>query len=135
MSPDARPVAAVRPEIRECSAADLRALEADLPSHGADLHAAFLRRQQGGGATYLVAWADGRALGSGLIRWQGFPNAESRAALPGIPVISNLGVRPARRGRRPVHRWAFPGRAQGPLAPGPDNRAILGRPSTRRRRR
>ncbi|MBA3248765.1 MAG: GNAT family N-acetyltransferase [Geodermatophilaceae bacterium] len=70
-----------------------------MPSVGGALHAQFLRRQQAGEATYLVAWAGARPVGSGLVRWAGHLDAASRAAMPDTPAISNLTVLPAWRGR------------------------------------
>ncbi|CAN5787408.1 hypothetical protein BH18ACT7_BH18ACT7_14710 [soil metagenome] len=86
-------------EVRECAEEEVGALEESMPSYGAALHAGFLQRQRAGEATYLVAWAETRPVGSGLVRWAGHRDATSRAAMPDTPVISNLGVAPAWRGR------------------------------------
>lgn len=99
MTPDEGITARVDLTIRDCAPGDLPALEHDLPSHGAELHARFLHRQRAGEATYLVAWSGPRPVGSGVIGWLGFPSAESRARLPGIPVIRNLAVPPPWRNR------------------------------------
>lgn len=97
MTGDALPCAAV--QIRDCAEADLPVLEAVLPSYGVPLHAQLLQRQRNGEVTYLVAWTEGAPVGYGLIRWAGHREAASRAAMPGTPAVSNLGVLPAWRGR------------------------------------
>lgn len=68
-----------------------------MPSHGTGLHERFLRRQEAGACYYLVAVENGVAVGSGLLNWDGGREAGVRAAFPGVPVISNLGVLADRR--------------------------------------
>lgn len=84
--------------IRECDVDDLDRLEQCMPTRGTGAHAALLARQHSGDATYLTAWLDGEPVGSGLISWTGHRNPGSRAALPGCPEFSNLGVAPTRQG-------------------------------------
>lgn len=84
--------------IRACVEADAEALEASLPSHGAGVHAQLIAAQLNGQVGYLAAWDGPTALGSVLIRWRGGREEEIRAALPGVPEISNLGVAEAFRG-------------------------------------
>ncbi|MBA2389097.1 MAG: GNAT family N-acetyltransferase [Geodermatophilaceae bacterium] len=85
--------------VRDCAAADVDLLEHALPTGGTAAHAALFARQLGGDATYLTAWQDGAPVGSGLIRWAGHRNPDSRAALSDCPEISNLHVAPAAQGR------------------------------------
>jgi len=85
--------------IRDCTVDDLELLEECMPTRGTAAHASFLARQRNGEATYLVAWYDGKPVGSGVIRWAGDRDPAIRAALPGCPAISNLGVTPARQGQ------------------------------------
>ncbi|ACQ81832.1 GCN5-related protein N-acetyltransferase [Beutenbergia cavernae DSM 12333] len=48
---------------------------------------------------FLAASDDGTPLGSVGVKWQGFGRPEEAAALPGVPEISGLYVRPSSRGR------------------------------------
>jgi len=89
----------VQVQVRDCAGEDTGLLEAAMPSRGIDVHAALFARQQQGEATYLVAWSGRRPIGTVVVRWQGYRNRRSRAAIPGIPVISNLGVIESERGR------------------------------------
>ena len=61
-----------------------------------------LADQRAGRVTYLVAWADGRALGHVLVRWGGATNPELRWRLDeqdGHPYVEALLVHPSFRSR------------------------------------
>jgi len=78
-----------------CRAADVALLDEFIGSPGAvSSHARRFARQGTGGGTYLVAWIDGRPVGHAEVIWDGCAAPEVRAALPGCPELSGLGVRP-----------------------------------------
>lgn len=79
--------------------ADLEPLERDLPTGAAQVHRAHLHTQETGATAYLVAWQDGRALGSGVIRWMGPGGERARRRYAGTPEIAHLQVGPACRGQ------------------------------------
>lgn len=85
--------------IRDCGADDLDRLEQSLPTGGTTAHAAHFARQRDGTVTYLTAWQQAEPVGSAVLDWTGDRDPDSRAALSGCPVISNLGVAPAKRGQ------------------------------------
>jgi GNAT superfamily N-acetyltransferase len=71
--------------VRVAADADLPALDRSLPTGRNDVHRAFLGRQAAGEVTYLTAWRDDTAVGTGLVRWTG------RGGSPD-PELSNLHV-------------------------------------------
>ena len=85
--------------ITTCTAADLSVLERHLPTGKNNAHAYHFSRQKKGEAEYLIAWIDDIPVGYALINWNGFRDDEPRAAYPGCPAISNLGVDEAWRGK------------------------------------
>ena len=78
--------------VRVADPDELAVLDAAIPTGRNDVHAAFLRRQEAGDATYLVAWQDGVPVGTGVVRWAGRGTSRD-------PEITNLQVEPAARGR------------------------------------
>ncbi|MBA0052138.1 GNAT family N-acetyltransferase [Streptomyces sp. AJS327] len=81
--------------ISECRAEDVAVLDRHLPFAAPDSsHAARYARHRAGDGTFLVAWVDGRPAGSCEVRWTGCESPEVRAAHPGCPEISGLGVWP-----------------------------------------
>ena len=90
-------------EIRECRDADVALLEALMPSGGHDAHAQHFAGQVVGACTYLVAWENGRPVGSALILWEGSHAPENRQAFPDAVEISQVHVHP--RCTRPRYRY------------------------------
>lgn len=85
--------------VRRARSEDLPALEHHLPTGVAQVHRAHVHRQETGTTAYLVAWQDGRALGSGVIRWLGPVGERAQSRYAGTPEIAHLNVGPAHRGR------------------------------------
>lgn len=86
-------------EIRSCSLEDLGALRAQWPTPGSDIHGAHFAAQQRGTATYLVAWRDGKPLGSGMVQWEGCVGRNAALAYPGCVEVNHLQVRAEERGK------------------------------------
>lgn len=83
----------------EVEAGDLARLERDLPSGPAQVHRAHLRSAQTGATTYLAAWQDGQARGTGVIRWSGPIGPAARSRYAEVPEIAHLQVGEAHRGQ------------------------------------
>ncbi|PAZ17266.1 GNAT family N-acetyltransferase [Streptomyces sp. SA15] len=82
-------------EITVCGPADVALLDQHIGSPGAlSFHARRFARQERGESTYLVAWLDGRPVGHAEMRWIGCDAPDVRAARPGCPEISAVGVWP-----------------------------------------
>ena len=83
-------------DIRPCAPEDLTALDRHWPS--GTVHAAHLRAQESGSATFLVAWDGAEPLGSGMVQWSGPAGEAARTAYPGAVEINHLQVRPEHQG-------------------------------------
>lgn len=83
--------------VRSCTETDLVDLEAWAPTTKADLpHGRWLERQQAGEIAYLIAFVDGRIVGSAKVRWF---EPRQPAHRP-VPELFQLSVWPAEmRGR------------------------------------
>lgn len=86
------------PVIGECTAADLEVLTRVWSLPGA-VHEAHWRAQVDGSTTFLVAWQGSVPVGSAVIRWSGFPEANARRVFPGCVEVCHLHVREGYRGR------------------------------------
>lgn len=92
----------IRVDVRPLAADDLPHIQASLPPEHPEAHVRRLADQRAGRVTYLVAWADGRALGHALVRWGGTTNPELRWLLDSRerhPYVEALLVHPAYRSR------------------------------------
>lgn len=77
--------------VRECNAADLGTMKANLGGNPS-IYDGLFAMQEAGACTYVVAWQGGVPVGYGVVRW-GHPRAdELRGRFPGCPEISNLQV-------------------------------------------
>jgi ribosomal protein S18 acetylase RimI-like enzyme len=85
--------------IRECATHDVGLLERYMPTGGTEAHAEFLREQQAGRCTYLIAWLTGVPVASCVVRWNGCYAPKVRQAFPACIEINNLNVREDVRGR------------------------------------
>jgi ribosomal protein S18 acetylase RimI-like enzyme len=85
-------------DIRPCSLQDLERLVISWPVVGG-VHEAHFRAQERGDTTYLVAWDEEIARGSGVVRWRNSPEYQLTGLLPGCPEICHLQVRPEYRSR------------------------------------
>ncbi|WP_026249124.1 GNAT family N-acetyltransferase [Streptomyces sp. LaPpAH-108] len=84
-------------DIAVCRAADVPLLDRALPGPGrTSFHARRFARQRAGECTYLVAWRDGRPVGSAEMRWIGCTAPEVTV---GCPEIGGVAVRPEERSR------------------------------------
>jgi ribosomal protein S18 acetylase RimI-like enzyme len=63
-------------DVRPLAADDLAQLQKSLPPEHPEAHVRRLADQRAGRITYLVAWADGTAVGHVVIRWGGATNPE-----------------------------------------------------------
>ena len=89
-------------EVRPLAADELADIQQSLPPEHPEAHVRRLADQRAGRVTYLVAWADGRALGHVLVRWGGTTNPELRWLLETRerhPYVEALLVHPAYRSR------------------------------------
>jgi GNAT superfamily N-acetyltransferase len=89
-------------EIRPLAAEKLAHIQQALPPEHPEAHVRRLADQRAGRVTYLVAWADGRAVGHALVRWGGTTNPELRWLLDlrePHPYVEALLVHPAYRSR------------------------------------
>lgn len=68
-------------DVRPLAADELADVQQSLPPEHPEAHVRRLADQRAGRVTYLVAWADGRALGHVLVRWSGTTNPELRRLL------------------------------------------------------
>lgn len=84
--------------VRPCGAEDLAPLLATWPV-ASDVHDRHFTRQLSGEVTLLVAWQDGEAVGSVVIRWQPQERGEVDTTYPGVVEIAHLQVRLDRRSR------------------------------------
>ncbi|ORT61639.1 GNAT family N-acetyltransferase [Streptomyces sp. CB03238] len=87
--------------IRECRDHDVELLDRHIPSPGApspgvlSSHARRYARQAAGDGTFLVAWRDGRPVGTCEVRWDGCAAPEVRAVCgEDCPEINGLVVWP-----------------------------------------
>ncbi len=88
--------------VRPLAAEDLTHIQQALPPEHPEAHVRRLGDQRAGRVTYLVAWADGRAVGHVLVRWGGATNPELRWLLDSRerhPYVEALLVHPAFRSR------------------------------------
>ena len=85
--------------VRACEEGDVEALERDLPTGAARIHAAHWRASRSGGSTYLIAWADDVARGVAVVNWEGPVGSEAAQAFPGVPEITHLQVTASARGQ------------------------------------
>jgi ribosomal protein S18 acetylase RimI-like enzyme len=85
-------------EARPCSTEDLVQLRATWPLP-TDVHDRHFSRQLSGSETFVVAWQDGEAVGSVVIRWQHPELGEVDTTHPGVVEVAHLQVRPDRRRR------------------------------------
>jgi GNAT superfamily N-acetyltransferase len=82
-----------RMDIVECRAEDVVLLDECLPSGGAtSFHAGRFTRQVAGSGTFLVAWVEGRPVGTGEVRWDGCAAPEVQAEFADCPEINGLHV-------------------------------------------
>lgn len=78
--------------ISECREEDVALLDLHMPSPSAgSQHALRYARHLEGSSTFLVAWRDGRPVGSCEVRWDGCDAPEVRAVRPGCSEIEGLG--------------------------------------------
>ncbi|MGH3314051.1 MAG: GNAT family N-acetyltransferase [Streptomyces sp.] len=77
--------------ISECREEDVVLLDQHMPSPGSSQYAYRFARQLDGTSSFLVAWRDGRPVGSCEVRWEGCAAPEVRAVHPGCPEINGLG--------------------------------------------
>ncbi|MEU9403906.1 GNAT family N-acetyltransferase [Streptomyces sp. NPDC048242] len=84
-------------DIAVCRAADVPLLDRALPGPGrTSFHARRLARQRAGESTYLVAWLDGRPVGSAEMRWTG---CDAPEVTVDCPEIGGVAVLPEARSR------------------------------------
>lgn len=89
-------------DVRPLAAEDLAQIQQALPPEHPEAHVRRLADQRAGRVTYLVAWADDRAVGHALVRWGGPTNPELRwllGARERHPYVEALLVHPALRSR------------------------------------
>lgn len=94
--------AVIRVDVRPLATEDLAHIQQALPPEHPEAHVRRLADQRSGRVTYLVAWADGRALGHALVRWGGVTNPELRWRLDTgdrHPYVEALLVHPSYRSR------------------------------------
>lgn len=94
--------AVIQVDVRPFAAEDLAHIQQALPPEHPEAHVRRLGDQRAGRVTYLVAWADGRAVGHALVRWGGTTNPELRWLLDARephPYVEALLVHPALRSR------------------------------------
>ena len=94
--------AVIRVDVRPLAAKDLAHIQQALPPEHPEAHVRRLADQRAGRVTYLVAWADGRAVGHALVRWGGTTNPELRWRLDtrqSHPYVEALLVHPSLRSR------------------------------------
>jgi ribosomal protein S18 acetylase RimI-like enzyme len=92
----------IQVDVRPLAAEELALIQQALPPEHPEAHVRRLGDQRAGRVTYLVAWADGRALGHALVRWGGATNPELRWRLDehdGHPYVEALLVHPSFRSR------------------------------------
>ena len=70
--------ALIRVDVRPLAADDLAHIQQALPPEHPEAHVRRLADQRAGRVTYLIAWAEGRAVGHALVRWGGATNPELR---------------------------------------------------------
>lgn len=78
-------------ELKPLRAKDLEPLEQHYPSEDEAKYRNRLVEQQVGGIVCLIAWIEEVPVGRGFIRWS--PDEPVRSALPGVPLLGDLGVR------------------------------------------
>ncbi|KIF78445.1 acetyltransferase [Streptomyces sp. 150FB] len=82
--------------IADCREQDVAVLDVVLPSESVTAnHAQRYARQRTGVGTYLIAWQDGRPVGTCEVRWDGCAASEVRGAVVNCPEINGLFVWPA----------------------------------------
>ena len=89
-------------DVRPLAAEDLAHIQQALPPEHPEAHVRRLGDQRVGRVTYLVAWADGQAVGHALVRWGGTTNPELRWLLgreERHPYVEALLVHPDLRSR------------------------------------
>jgi GNAT superfamily N-acetyltransferase len=94
--------AVIHVDVRPLAAEDLAHIQQALPPEHPEAHVRRLGDQRAGRVTYLVAWADGRAVGHALVRWGGPTNPELRWLLrpeKRYPYVEALLVHPSLRSR------------------------------------
>ena len=93
---------AIHVDVRPLAAEELAQIQQALPPEHPEAHVRRLGDQRAGRVTYLVAWADGRAVGHALVRWGGTTNPELRWLLDARepdPYVEALLVHPSLRSR------------------------------------
>jgi GNAT superfamily N-acetyltransferase len=81
--------------ITDCREEDVALLDVVLPSESVTAnHAQRYGRQRAGAGTYLIAWHDGRPVGTCEVRWDGCDAREVRAVVGNCPEINGLFVWP-----------------------------------------
>jgi GNAT superfamily N-acetyltransferase len=81
--------------ISQCREEDVELLDQHIPFRSAaSLHKLRYARQREGHGAVLVAWDEGRPVGSCEIRWEGCAAPEVRAAHPVCPEVNGLGAWP-----------------------------------------
>lgn len=82
--------------IADCREADVAVLDVVLPSESVTAnHEQRYASQRAGLGSYLIAWQDGRPVGTCEVRWDGCAAPEVRAAVGNCPEINGLFVWPA----------------------------------------
>lgn len=76
--------------VRECTAADVEALELASPTGGNRWHELKVARQRRGECAYLIAWEGQTPLGHGEVLWHGCKSRQVREAYPNCPEINGL---------------------------------------------
>ena len=92
----------VHVDVRALTPEEVPQVQQALPPEHPEAHVRRLADQRSGRVTYLVAWADGRAVGHTLVRWGGTTNPELRWLLygrPAHPYVEALFVHPSFRSR------------------------------------
>ncbi len=85
--------------VRACEERDVDALERDLPTGAARVHASHWLAPCSGRSTYLVAWSGDVARGVAVVNWEGPVGREAAQAFPGVPEIAHLQVTASARGQ------------------------------------
>ena len=94
--------AVIQVDVRPLAAEDLPHIQQALPPEHPEAHVRRLGDQRAGRVTYLIAWANDRAVGHALLRWGGTTNPELRWLLESRerhPYVEALLVHPSLRSR------------------------------------
>ena len=85
--------------VRPCEEQDVDALERDLPTGAARVHASHWLASRPGRSTYLTAWSSDVARGVAVVNWEGPVGRKAAQAFPGVPEITHLQVTASARGQ------------------------------------